>query len=117
MTAMRAPGMPLVLAAGLLLGGCAQNPVPPASPAPKPVRARGLQVDAASVPVDKVPFRTGISSATVEKLAKEQGCTQGESGEGAGLLTQPGPVEIYRMQCADGRVFMARCELRQCARL
>jgi len=55
-----------------------------------------------------------VSSATVEKMAKQQGCT---GGLGAGLITQPGPVEVYRMRCEDGKVFMARCELRQCTRM
>jgi len=52
--------------------------------------------------------------ATVEKMAKQQGCT---GGQGAALITQPGPVEVYRMRCEDGRVFMARCELRQCRQM
>ncbi|WP_394778887.1 DUF2846 domain-containing protein [Undibacterium sp.] len=61
--------------------------------------------------IEKVPFRTGISSATVEKLAKQNSCT-GEHG--AGLLTEPGPIEIYRVSCDQGNAFKARCELRQC---
>ena len=105
-------GLPSVLVAMLLLGGCAEPPAP--APAPKPVRARGPLTEAGSAPVETIPFRTGVSSATVEKLAKEQGCT---GGQGAGLLTEPGPVEVYRMQCGDGRVFMARCELRQCTKM
>ncbi|MFZ6648560.1 DUF2846 domain-containing protein [Undibacterium sp. TJN25] len=61
--------------------------------------------------IEKVPFRAGISSATVEKLAKQNSCT-GEHG--AGLLTAPGPIEVYRVSCDQGNAFMARCELRQC---
>jgi hypothetical protein len=58
-----------------------------------------------------VPFRPGVSSATVEKLAKRQGCA---GGWGAGLVSEPGPVEIYRMTCESGKVYMAKCELKQC---
>jgi hypothetical protein len=99
----------LVCAAAALLGGCSmfhkQMP-PPAAPA-APV------ADAAPA-VETIPFRTGVSSATVEKMAKQQGCT---GGQGAGLITQPGPVEVYRMRCDSGKVFMARCELRQCRQM
>ena len=65
-------------------------------------------------PIEKIPFHTGVSSATVERMARDQACT---GGQGAGLITEPGPVEVYRMQCADGKVFMARCELRQCRQM
>lgn len=64
------------------------------------------------VPIERVEFRSGVSSATVERLAKDAGCT---GGIGAGLVSEPGPVEMYRMVCGDGRVFMARCEMRQCS--
>lgn len=63
------------------------------------------------VEVEKVGFRSGVSSASVERLAKRHGCN---GSVGAGLLTVKGPVEVYRMQCDSGAVFMARCELRQC---
>ncbi|MQA42630.1 hypothetical protein [Rugamonas aquatica] len=63
------------------------------------------------VEIQKVPFRAGVSSATVENLAKQQGC---QGGWGAGLVSEPGPVEVYRMTCENGKVFMARCELKQC---
>ena len=63
------------------------------------------------VEIVRVEFRPGVSSATVENLAKQAGCS---GGPGAGLVTQAGPVEMYRMACADGRVLLARCELRQC---
>lgn len=106
----------LVLLA-VLLGGCTlfKSKVEPA-PAPvaavKPA-APGL-ADPNGTPIERVPFRIGVSSATVEKLAKQQGCT---SAQGAGLVTEPGPVEVYRMRCEDGKVFMARCELRQCVKM
>jgi hypothetical protein len=62
--------------------------------------------------IERVPFRAGVSSATVEKMAREMAqCT---GGLGAGLVSEPGPVEVYRMACDNGTVFMARCEMRQC---
>jgi len=66
------------------------------------------------VEIQRVPFKVGVSSTTVEQLAKAQACA---SEQGAGLITAPGPVEVYRMQCQDGKVFMARCELRQCRKM
>ena len=64
--------------------------------------------------IQRTPFKVGESSHTVEKLAKAQACT---STQGAGLVTEPGPIEVYRMQCQNGQVFMARCELRQCKKM
>ena len=64
--------------------------------------------------VERVPFRIGVSSATVENLAKLSNC---RGSQGAGLMTPPGPVEVYRLICDDGSVFMAKCELRQCKRM
>ena len=61
--------------------------------------------------VQTVDFRSGTSSATVERLAKRFGCT---GTQGAGLVAEKGPVEVYRMRCENGTTFMARCELRQC---
>jgi len=98
-----------------LLGGCSmfhkQMPLPAAPVAP--VAA------AESAPaVETIPFRSGVASATAEKMARQQGCM---GGQGAALITQPGPVEVYRMRCEDGKlsgkVFMARCELRQCKQM
>ncbi len=62
--------------------------------------------------IEKVPFQIGTSSVTVERLAMAAGCT---GGKGAGLVTGKGPVEVYRMQCDNGKVFLAKCELRQCS--
>ena len=99
----------LVCAAVAMLGGCSmfhkQTPAAPAAPV--------AAADAAPA-VETIPFRTGVSSATVEKMAKQQGCT---GGQGAALITQPGPVEVYRMRCESGKIFMARCELRQCKQM
>ena len=111
----------LVIMAAVLLGGCSLFKGKP-EPARRPVAAvqpaaPGLH-DPNGTPIERVPFRTGVSSATVEKMAKERGCT---GGEGAGLVTEAGPVEVYRMRCEEGpmrgKVFTARCELRQCAKM
>jgi hypothetical protein len=64
------------------------------------------------VVVQKVAFRPGVSSATVEHLAKRFSCTT--NGMGAGLIVEKGPVEMYRMQCDNGTTFIAMCEFRQC---
>lgn len=111
----------VAVAVGVLLGGCTfiksrMDPAPAPVAAVKPA-APGL-LDANGTPIERVPFRTGVSSATVEKMAKAQGCT---GGQGAGLMTEAGPVEVYRMRCEDGamrgKVFQARCELRQCVKM
>jgi hypothetical protein len=65
----------------------------------------------ADVPIETIPFTIGVSSTTVERLAKQQSC---ESKLGAGLLFSDGPRERYRVSCEDGRVLLAVCELRQC---
>jgi hypothetical protein len=80
-----------------------RKPAPSTDAAP-PMTADGVEIT-------KVPFRAGVSSATVEQLAKQRGCV---GGLGAGLVTEPGPVEVYRMACDSGKVFMARCDLKQC---
>ena len=105
----------LALTALVLLGGCAMfrsSPMPAAA-ATAPARAAGL-ADANGVPIERVPYRVGVSSNTVEQLARQHACL---GAGGAGLVTTEGPVEVYRMQCADGKVFMARCELRQCRKM
>ena len=92
-----------------LCGGCAllHRSAPPAS-------ALAAPVTPGDPAIEKIPFRVGVSSATVEHLARSQGCT---GGQGAGLIAAEGPVEVYRMQCDNGKVFMARCELRQCRKM
>jgi PBP1b-binding outer membrane lipoprotein LpoB len=107
-----------VLSCALLLSACAgfrhHDPAPVAAvkPAAPALAADGTPITYVDgVPVEKVPFRTGVSSATVEQLAKAQSC---HGGLGAGLVSEPGPVEIYRMACDNGKTFIARCELRQC---
>jgi hypothetical protein len=105
----------LVLLA-VALCGCSGLPKTelPAQGALKVVAAPVQLVDASGVPIERVPFRAGVSSVTVEKMAKMQACV---GGIGAGLVTPPGPVEVYRMQCDNGKVYMARCELRQCRQM
>lgn len=108
--------LPCMIFLAALLGGCSMfhKPMPPVSAAaPAPAGPAG-PVDADGTPIQKLPFRLGVSSNTVEKLARQQACT---GGQGASLVTEPGPVEVYRMQCDNGKVFMARCEMRQCRRL
>lgn len=61
--------------------------------------------------LQKIEFKTGVSSVTVEKLALQNQCT---SQLGAAQITPKAPTEVYRVSCDDGRVFMAKCELRQC---
>jgi hypothetical protein len=93
-----------------------QNPAPVSAAAPN--RNPNLIVandGAGPVVIQKVEVRPGVSSATVEKLGKRAGCT---ASAGAGLITQKGPIEVYRMQCDGGQMsgatFTAKCELRQC---
>jgi hypothetical protein len=79
---------------------------------PEPVVASAAA--STDAPVQTIAFVTGVSSVTVENMAKAQSC---RGGQGAGLVTPAGPVEVYRMRCDNGRVFMARCELRQCRQM
>ncbi|QOL51810.1 hypothetical protein [Massilia litorea] len=103
------------LAIATALGGCSMfgAKAPPAPGSAVAVKAAPQLVDANGVPIERVPYRVGVSSVTVEQLARQHACV----GQGAGLVTEPGPVEVYRLQCGDGKVFMARCELRQCRKM
>jgi len=116
----------LLLSAAVLLSACSRLPLRQSEeqanaeaalaaarqPAPRTTAADGTPiVTSDGVEIEKVEFRAGVSSATVENLAKQADC---HGGLGAGLLSLPGPVEIYRMACDNGKVFIARCELRQC---
>ncbi|WP_395006761.1 hypothetical protein [Undibacterium sp.] len=79
--------------------------------APKPV-VKSQQAPASEASkIERVPFELGISSVTVERMAKKSNC---QSTKGAGLLHKKGPVEVYRVLCEDGREIKARCEMRQC---
>lgn len=98
-----------LLVIAIVLSGCSMfktkmAPEPVAQPVAVPTEAA----------IQAIPFVTGVSSATVENMAKAQSC---RGGQGAGLVTPAGPVEVYRMRCDNGRVFMARCELRQCRQM
>ena len=112
------------LAGALALSACSNFPSYIASQpeAPALVKRVGPPVGADGQPllmvdgmaIERVAFRSGVSSATVEKLAAARQC---KGGLGAGLVSGKGPVEVYRMACDNGQVFMARCEMRQCAPL
>jgi hypothetical protein len=122
---MQRPSLLLLLPMAAALSACAWIPTMPwprpaaatpaaamRRPAPPPTASDGTPiVRHEGTEIQKVEFRPGVSSASVERLAKAAGC---EGGLGAGLVSEPGPVEIYRMACGDGRAFKARCELRQC---
>ena len=64
-----------------------------------------IQDEEGTVEVQKVEFRPGVSSATVERLARRFGCT---GSMGAGLVTNKGPVEVYLMKCDNGTTYMAQ---------
>ena len=105
----------VVVACAVLLIGCSGSRAKrvAAQRTPVPVADTHLY-DANGAVIERVPFRAGISSVTVENMAKQNGCT---GGVGAGLMTAQGPVEVYRMLCENGQVYMARCELRQCKKM
>ncbi|RZI41174.1 hypothetical protein EGT07_18980 [Herbaspirillum sp. HC18] len=114
-----------IVTALVLLGGCSSIPLPSffSLPSSEPVQTEAPQAprtapgemmvtdENGDVIVQTVDFRPGTSSATVERLAKRFGCT---GTQGAGLITEKGPLEVYRMKCENGTTFMAQCELRQC---
>lgn len=125
---MKPTSLALLLSCSLLLNACSWLPSKGRAdaaaaaaaqaarkPAPRTTAADGTPiVVSGGVEIEKVEFRPGVSSATVENLAKQRGCT---GGLGAGLMSEPGPVEVYRMACENGKVFLAKCELRQCKAL
>jgi hypothetical protein len=101
----------------ILTSGCAAR-APSISLAPaaveRAVSLAPLSIDDGNgniVQIQKVEFQSGVSSITVERLAKRYGC---EGGNGAGRITGKGPREMYRMTCDNGQTFLAKCELRQC---
>lgn len=114
--------LPVLLLCLMALGACSSMPSwwsgKPA-PAPLAVKPAAALLDSSGRPlvmvdgvaIERVEFRPGVSSVTVERMGRQAGCT---GGMGAGLMTPPGPVEVYRMMCEDGKTFKARCELRQC---
>jgi hypothetical protein len=69
------------------------------------------RVQMEGIEIEKVAFRAGVSSATVERMARNASC---KGSAGAGLVSEPGPVEVYRIACDSGKTYLARCELRQC---
>ncbi len=115
--------LPVLLLCLMALGACSSMPswFPGKSEPAAPVAAKPAAplVDSSGRPlvmvdgvaIERVEFRPGVSSVTVERMGRQAGCA---GGMGAGLMTPPGPVEVYRMTCEDGKTFRARCELRQC---
>ncbi len=117
----------LVFSAGLVLSACSSAPMQSEPVVAESAHTKKMPVDehvAGKVPerimvrdergsaiLQKVAFQTGVSSATVERLGRHYGCI---SLQGAGLVTQKGPAEVYRMRCDNGTTFLAECELRQC---
>jgi hypothetical protein len=78
----------------------------------EPVKANlSSQSTEEKVVIEKIQNNPGVSSTTVERLAIKNQC---EPIELVNLLTPRGPVEIYRATCSNGKIIMARCELRQC---
>lgn len=85
---------------------------PISKPSPElPVASPTQVVTSNAVKIERVPFELGISSVTVERIAKQNNC---QSKKGAGLLYKKSPIEVYRVECEDGREIKARCEMRQC---
>jgi hypothetical protein len=111
----------VLMACAVLMAGCssakrstmpAWQPVSASAAGADQAAPAGVPtMDAAGQPIEYIPFRAGVSTTTVENMAKQLGCT---GGTGAGLTTPPGPVEEYRYVCASRKVFTARCEMRQC---
>ena len=109
----------VLLSCAILFSGCANFRKPHNTPMPVAVKAAPADVDSDGIPlvdangapIERIAFRSGVSSVTVENMAKQVGCV---GGRGAGLITEPGPVEVYRMVCEDRKVYMAKCEFRQC---
>ncbi|HEY8024122.1 MAG TPA: hypothetical protein VIF60_06115 [Burkholderiaceae bacterium] len=84
------------------------------APLPAPASAPALPPTAVArpAPARNDDFKLGTSSWSVERLAKDESCL---SDRGAEIISPEGPTEFYRVQCRDGRILQARCELRQCA--
>jgi hypothetical protein len=109
----------LIILTAIMLSGCSNSTMPAWRSGEAPHAAGVTPVVVAAAPaaqsdavtIETLPFRVGVSSVTVENMARAQGCT---GGEGASLVTEPGVAEVYRMICSDGRVFRARCDMHQC---
>ena len=107
----------VLVACAVVLSGCSSMRRPPIKawePPPRSAADANQLYDSNGYVIERVPFRAGVSSVTVENMAKLEGCV---GGTGAGLMTPQGPVEAYRMICENGKVFTAKCELRQCKKL
>ena len=91
------------------------EPAPSPAPMPDPTPAPAVQQDQNAAQNDEVPFHLGTSSNSVEELARRE--KQCETVHGAALVSSDGPIEYYREQCRDGRVFRAKCQFRQCVEI
>ena len=100
------------------------QPMPQPTPAPVPVQAAPVQPAALEQMPQRTPdadgdkpreFQLGASSNTVEDLARRD--KQCEPVRGAELISSDGPIEYYREQCKDGRVFRAKCQFHQCVEI
>jgi hypothetical protein len=98
-----------ILVAAIALSGCASHKKISLDPSPTP--ATPLPMLQTAAPDAASDFKLGTSSNTVEKMALQLSC---QSDKGAALVSEPGPIEFYQEQCRDGRMLMARCEMRQC---
>ncbi|MBV8656820.1 MAG: hypothetical protein JO142_03245 [Burkholderiales bacterium] len=60
--------------------------------------------------VDTSGLKLGTWSYDVAAAAKAAGC----EGDGAWLITPPGPREAYRVTCSNGRSYTAVCDSMHC---
>ncbi len=87
-------------------------PGPETAPAAEPPPASNATPDPQAESDRPAPMRLGTSSNSVEELARR--AKQCDAVHGAALVSTDGPIEYYREQCRDGRVFRAKCEFHQC---
>ncbi len=96
-------------------GAGAKDPAPEPAPAPMPMPEAAPAAATPQPPADPEQRRQlhlGTSSNSVEELARR--VKQCDANHGAELVSSDGPIEYYREQCRDGRVFRAKCEFHQC---
>jgi len=60
------------------------------------------------------PSKVPAMSFEVERLARMNGCTPLAAAD---LLTEPGPVETFRVRCSAGSEVIIKCEYRKCRTL
>lgn len=79
---------------------------------PKAMVQAPAPVNAAAVAPALPRITLGESSVTVERMALSRSC---EAVVGAARIGPAGAQERYEVNCKDGRVLVARCDLRQCS--